>query len=102
MNDLNATATQLAIDNSYYDNKSQECFELLSQLNDWADSEPCEVTFSVSVNNRPITNLPVPLSAWNTIAYAVTGLYAYYKERAAKARDELNGLKAVGTSAMPF
>ncbi len=102
MNELNATATQLAIDNSYYDNKAQECFELMTQLNDWADTEPCQVTFAVSVNDRQITVLPTPLKAWTTIMNALNGFYTYYKEKALQAREGLSAIQSVGGASMPF
>lgn len=88
--------SELAIEANYYDTKSQELFEILSQLNDWADSQPCDVTFSIAINNQHVTALPIPIAAWSPIATVITELYNYYKTRALKANAKLSDIRNFG------
>lgn len=90
---VNAVASQLAVDQVYYEEKSQECFEILSQLNEWVDTEPCQITFYVFVNDKPLSTLPIPLTAWDTVFAAVVCFYNHYRTKAQQTRSALNDIK---------
>ncbi len=92
---LNAHASQLAVDASYYDQKAQECWDILSQIDGNVTTGPDQIVFSVSVGNQGLTALPIHLSDITTINGLLVNLLTYYRSKYAKAQQDLHRIMSM-------
>lgn len=91
---LNAVASQLAVDASYYEHKALECWDVINQLDNWKSSD----TISLSILNgkdatKSAINLPIEANALTTLNDIFMALLVYYRGKYAKAMQELQLLK---------
>ncbi len=77
---LNATASQLAIDASYYEQKANECWEILNSIDN------CHTEYGRFENSTDSNNC---------LTFAVhVGPTSYYRSKYAKAIEQLQLLKS--------
>jgi hypothetical protein len=100
MNDnLNARASQLAVDISFYEAKAQECWDILTQSNEgWPDlfdtAQFQRLQLSVDVTGSGLTQLPIDFKDIVTINKVFMALTEYYRGKYIAARQEYEALKS--------
>ncbi len=95
---LNAQASQLAVDICFYEAKAQECWDTLTQINEgWPDKTDNagrrQLRLAVHTDAGGATQLPIDLKDIVTINRVFMSLTEYYRGKYVSALIELETLK---------